>query len=198
MRMKPQIPDETERSPSLSDGELVQAARRGDKRAFVEIVARHEARVRAALARLPETYRLPLILYYREGQSVRAAAEVIGISEDAMKQRLARGREMLREQMTGKIETVLTRTAPNAIFTMAIAAAIGALAAPAAVAGSVFAAASASGASTAATSSTSMLTAMSTSKAFLVATAIVATICVPIGYRIHSGTAPQVTNSGPE
>src|ERR1051326_7134317 len=145
---------------SLSDAELVGAARRGDKRAFVEIVARHQAMVcgialgilgdfaasedagqeafltawrklhelreperlrawlaqiarnaalgqlrqkrghdvleedpeitddspqpdeaaaseeeavlvREALSRLPETYRLPLILYYREGQSVR-------------------------------------------------------------------------------------------------------------------------------
>src|SRR5437879_12686301 len=106
---------------------------------------------------------------------------------------------MLRERMAARIETTLTRTAPTAIFTMTIAAAIGALAAPAAVAGSVFAAASASSAaSTTATSSTSILTAMSTSKAFLVATAAVATICVPIGYRIHTGTVPQVIYGAPE
>ena len=244
--MKLQRPAEPERSASMSDAELVHAARRGDKRAFVEIVARHQAMVcgialgilgdfaasedagqeafltawqkfhelreperlrpwlaqiarnaalgqlrkkrghavlddepgmtdespqpdeaaasqeeaalvRESLSKLPETYRLPLILYYREGQSVRAAAGAIGISEDAVKQRLARGREMLRERIAAKIETTLTRTAPTAIFTMTIAAAIGALAAPAAVAGTVFAAASASGASTAATSSTSIL-----------------------------------------
>src|SRR3989454_6751209 len=159
--MKPQIPGEPERSASMSDAELVHAARRGDKRAFVEIVARHQAMVcgialgilgdfaasedagqeafltawrkihdlreperlrgwlgqiarnaalgqlrrkrghdvledglaitddspqpdeaaaseeeaalvRETLAKLPETYRLPLILYYREGQSGRA------------------------------------------------------------------------------------------------------------------------------
>src|SRR5439155_9295447 len=97
---------------------------------------------------LPETYRLPLILYYREGKSVRAVAEALEISEDAAKQRLARGREMLQERMAGMIEGVLTRTGPSAIFTMAIAAAIGALAAPAAVAASVFTAASAAGSST--------------------------------------------------
>src|SRR5437899_9290164 len=43
--MKPLIPGEPERSASMSDAELVHAARRGDKRAFVEIVARHQAMV---------------------------------------------------------------------------------------------------------------------------------------------------------
>src|SRR5207245_5279808 len=101
------------------------------------------ALVRESLAKLPETYRMPLILFYREGQSVRASAEALGISEDALKQRLARGREMLRERVATRIEATLTRTAPNAIFTMTIAAAIGALLAPRAVAGTVFAATSA-------------------------------------------------------
>src|SRR5205814_2651322 len=36
---------EAEGSATSSDAELVQAARRGDKRAFVEIVARHQAMV---------------------------------------------------------------------------------------------------------------------------------------------------------
>src|SRR5213593_4704683 len=98
------------------------------------------ALVRASLAKLPETYRLPLVLFYREGQSVRAVAVALDISEDAVKQRLARGREMLRDRMSGLIETVLSRTGPTAIFTMTIATAIGALAAPAAVAGTVFSA----------------------------------------------------------
>src|SRR6266436_7855331 len=43
--MKPHTPGETERSASMSDAELVHASRRGDKRAFVEIVARHQAMV---------------------------------------------------------------------------------------------------------------------------------------------------------
>jgi RNA polymerase sigma factor (sigma-70 family) len=140
--------------------------------------------VRDSLAKLPETYRLPLILFYREGQSVRAVAEALDISEDAVKQRLARGREMLRDRMSGVIETVLTRTGPNAVFTMAIAAAIGALAAPAVMAGTVFAAAS----STSTTASTtSLLTLMSTSKTLLITTAAVAVVCIPIGYQLSSG-----------
>src|SRR5438093_5084588 len=43
--MKPHKPDEPEPVASLPDAELVQATRRGDKRAFVEIVARHQAMV---------------------------------------------------------------------------------------------------------------------------------------------------------
>ncbi len=144
------------------------------------------ALVRESLAKLPETYRLPLILFYREGQSVRAVAEALGISEDAVKQRLARGREMLRDRMAGLVESVLTRTGPTAIFTMAIAAAIGALAAPAAVAGSVFATASvAAGTTSSSTASTAtLLTAMSTSKTFLIAAALVTALCVPVGYQM--------------
>ena len=108
--------------------------------------------VRSSLAKLPEQYRLPLILFYREGQSVRAVAETLSLSEDAVKQRLLRGREMLRDEVSGLIETVLTRTRPTAVFTVSVAAAIGALAAPAAIASGVFATTSAAPAATAATS----------------------------------------------
>jgi RNA polymerase sigma factor (sigma-70 family) len=286
-RMKSQRPDGLEGTVSRSDAELVHAARRGDKRAFVEIVARHQAMVcgialgilgdfgasedagqeafltawrkfhdlreperlrawlgqiarnaalgqlrrrrghdaldedlslvdesptpdeaaaseeeaalvRESLSKLPEVHRLPLILYYREGKSVKAVADALGISEDAVKQRLARGREMLRERMAGMVEGVLTRTTPNAIFTMTIAVAIGALAAPAAVAGAAFTAASVAGAGTTtatASSTPSIITVMSTSKSFLVATALIAVVCVPIGYGINSATSSPAGGS---
>ena len=110
------------------------------------------ALVRDALARLPENYRLPLVLFYRENKSIRDVAEALDLSEDAVKQRLSRGREMLRERMEGVLDSVLRRSKPNAIFTVAVAAAIGALAAPAAIAGGAFAAtAHASAAGTSAT-----------------------------------------------
>jgi RNA polymerase sigma factor (sigma-70 family) len=153
------------------------------------------ALVRQSLAKLPETYRLPLILYYREGQSVRAVAEALEISEDAVKQRLARGREMLRERMEGLIEGVLVRTGPSPVFTMAVAAAIGALALPASVSAGVFAgsaAATTTGATTAATTTTSpLLTLMSTSKSLLATALVVAAMCVPVGYSLR----PDVPDS---
>ncbi len=146
------------------------------------------ALVREWLAQLPETYRLPLILYYREGQSVRSVAQTLDLSEDAVKQRLARGRDLLRDRMAGLVETVLARTWPTPVFTMAIAVAIGALAAPAAVAGSVFAAASAGAAAASAppASTTSFLTLMSASKTVLITAAFVALACIPAGYHVRA------------
>src|SRR5258706_8902460 len=45
MGPKPNMSADRDPSASLSDAELVRAARRGEKRAFVEIVARHQAMV---------------------------------------------------------------------------------------------------------------------------------------------------------
>lgn len=161
------------------------------------------ALVRGALAKLPASYRLPLVLYYRQDQSVREVAETLSLSEDAVKQRLARGREMLRERMAGLIETSLRCTQPGAIFTMTIAAAIGALAAPAAIAVSTFAASAAtvSAKSTAslgsaisgstASTTTSLATAMTASKVSLATAALIAAACLPIGYAVHFGTQHQ-------
>jgi len=270
---------EPEGGAATSDVDLVHAARRGDKRAFVEIVARHQAMVcgialgilgdfaasedagqeafltawrkfhdlreparlrawlgqiarnaalghlrrkrghdtledtpelvdespapdeiaaneeeaslvRKSLAKLPETYRMPLILFYREGRSVRAVADSLAISEDAVKQRLARGREMLRDRMSVLIEKVLTRTGPTPIFTMTLAAAIGALVAPAAVAGGAFTAAAAGTTSTAAPSA-SLFTAISASKTMLIIATLAAAVCVPIGYQVRMRSEPH-------
>ncbi|HZR15982.1 MAG TPA: sigma-70 family RNA polymerase sigma factor [Verrucomicrobiae bacterium] len=150
------------------------------------------ALVRESLAKLPETYRLPLVLYYREGKSVRAVAEALGISEDAVKQRLSRGREMCRARLSRVIETVLTRTTPSAVFTMSVAVAIGALAAPSAIASSAFGAGSSIGAASAGSAINPVLTsAMTISKGFLLTTAVVTLICIPIGYRMRAVvTAP--------
>jgi RNA polymerase sigma factor (sigma-70 family) len=81
-----------------------------------------------ALSEIPETYREPLILFYREGQSVERVARALEISSDAAKQRLARGRLMLKEQVAAFVETALTRSRPGAAFTVAVLAALPALA----------------------------------------------------------------------
>src|SRR6185437_14406254 len=51
-----------------------------------------EAIVWSALEKLSETYREPLVLFYREEQSVARVAEALELSPDAVKQRLSRGR----------------------------------------------------------------------------------------------------------
>ncbi|MGI5819576.1 MAG: RNA polymerase sigma factor [Armatimonadota bacterium] len=50
-----------------------------------------------ALATLPETYRLPLALFYLEDASVAEVADALGISQGAARVRLHRGREQIRD-----------------------------------------------------------------------------------------------------
>lgn len=55
-----------------------------------------ETAVTQTLARLPENYRIPLLLYSHEGFSVREIAQILQISEGAVKNRLYRALEMFR------------------------------------------------------------------------------------------------------
>src|SRR4051812_44376579 len=55
----------------------------------VAMTREEEALVWSALQGLEESYREPLVLFYQEGQSVAAVAEALGISIDAVKQRLS-------------------------------------------------------------------------------------------------------------
>jgi zinc protease len=88
------------------------------------ISAEEERIVWGALENLGETYREPLVLFYREGQSVARVAEDLGLSEDAVKQRLSRGREMLRAQVAAVIEGTLRRSRPGPVFTATVMAAL--------------------------------------------------------------------------
>ncbi|KAB2642431.1 MAG: sigma-70 family RNA polymerase sigma factor [Verrucomicrobia bacterium] len=77
-----------------------------------------------ALERVPELYREPLVLYYREHRSVEHVAVALEISEDAVKQRLARGRKILQEQVLSFVETALSRSTPGHAFTLGVLAAL--------------------------------------------------------------------------
>jgi len=77
-----------------------------------------------ALAGLPELYREPMVLFYREQQSVNEVATGLDLSQDVVRQRLSRGRAMLREEMMALIESKLTRSRPGAAFTMGVLAAL--------------------------------------------------------------------------
>ena len=69
--------------------------------------AETEQVVRDALARIPDGYREALVLFYREGCSVREVADVLGISEAAALQRLTRGRLHLADGVTDLVERSL-------------------------------------------------------------------------------------------
>ncbi len=94
-----------------------------------------EAILWRSLERIPELYREPLILFYREHRSVEHVAGVLELSEDAVKQRLSRGRKLLQEEVQAFVENTLRRTAPGPGFSMAVLAVLPAVAAPAATAG---------------------------------------------------------------
>ena len=69
--------------------------------------AQAERVVGDALARVPDTYRDVLVLYYREQRSIRDVARALDISESAALQRLARGRQYLADGVTSLVETSL-------------------------------------------------------------------------------------------
>ncbi len=77
-----------------------------------------------SLEKIPEIYREPLVLFYREQQSIEAVAQNLELSEDAVKQRLSRGRKMLHEQVLAFVEGALEKTAPGKHFTLGVVAAL--------------------------------------------------------------------------
>ncbi len=77
-----------------------------------------------SLERIPEIYREPLVLFYREHQSIEAVAQNLELTEDAVKQRLSRGRKMLQERVLAFVEGALTRTNPGKAFTVDVLAAL--------------------------------------------------------------------------
>ena len=109
-----------------------------------------EAILWRALERIPVIYREPLILFYREHQSVEQVAQGLELSTDAVKQRLARGRKMLQENIAGFVEGALQRTGPGKTFTVGVLAALPVFAAGSAMGATIGAAGVAVKASTAA------------------------------------------------
>jgi RNA polymerase sigma factor (sigma-70 family) len=93
------------------------------------------------LSELPQPYRETMVLYYRQGQSTAAVALAMETTEDAVRQRLARGRQMLREQVGQTLERNLARSAPGPAFALVVLAALPALAPEAAKAATLAAAA---------------------------------------------------------
>lgn len=76
------------------------------------------------LSGLPEVYREPMVLFYRQNESIPEVAEVLEISEEAVRQRLARGRALLNEQVVKVIQSGLRRSGPADTFASAVIAAL--------------------------------------------------------------------------
>ena len=87
-----------------------------------------------SLEKIPELYREPLILFYREHRSIENVAAELELSEDAVKQRLSRGRKLLQEGIEEFVEKALRCTAPTPAFSNAVLAALPLAGGPATVA----------------------------------------------------------------
>ena len=83
-----------------------------------------EAILWRVLEALPRAYRDPLVLFYRNGGSAVEVADALGLSEDAVRQRLTRGRALLNERVTRLVESGLRRSNPTKAFTLAVLAAL--------------------------------------------------------------------------
>ena len=139
------------------------------------------------LERLPEKYRTPLVLFYREDQSVAAVAEALGLSKDATKQRLKRGRDELRDQVESTLSKTLRRTAPTAVFTASVVTAISALTPATATAAAGL---SLSSVTTSSGAASTTVAAMNTSKLSLTAAALIGLVAIPAGYGVGGLLAP--------
>ena len=83
----------------------------------VQAVSREEEAILwRSLEKIPENYREPLVLFYREHKSIEHVAAELELSEDVVKQRLSRGRKLLQEEVQAFVENTLRRTAPGEAF----------------------------------------------------------------------------------
>lgn len=106
--------------------DLLAAAADPRPNAIEELVAAEERSALAqAIDELPAGSREVVVLYYREGRSAAQVAELLDMSEDAVKQRLSRARTRLRDTLLRQV----SETAPTAAFTATVLTAIS-LAAP--------------------------------------------------------------------
>lgn len=91
----------------------------------LEMVRKEQAELLwSTLEKIPVKYREPIVLFYREGSSLDAVAVQLGLSKDATKQRLSRGRKMLKAELEHQLEEFLNETQPSSHFCAAVIATI--------------------------------------------------------------------------
>jgi hypothetical protein len=65
-----------------------------------------------------------LILFYRGNDSVETVAQALQLSEEAVRQRLSRGRKLLEERVAAFVEGALRQSAPGHSFTLGVMSAL--------------------------------------------------------------------------
>ena len=72
------------------------------------------------ISSLPEDSREILLLFYREGQSSQQVADLLGMSDAAVRKRLSRARATVREELLNRFGDFARATAPGAAFAMIV------------------------------------------------------------------------------
>ena len=89
---------------------------------LVSLETRHL--VATTIERLPVDAREVVTLYYREGRSITQVADLLGLSEPAVRQRLSRARARLRDDLLEHAGDGFRASAPGAAFVAGVAAAL--------------------------------------------------------------------------
>ncbi|WP_345778849.1 RNA polymerase sigma factor [Pseudoxanthomonas sp. LH2527] len=91
-----------------------------------------ECAAREVIAMLPEESREVLLLYYREGQRSRQVAALLGITDAAVRKRLSRARQYVREELMARFGEFARASAPSAAFASGVLGMLAVAAPPAA------------------------------------------------------------------
>jgi RNA polymerase sigma factor (sigma-70 family) len=103
---------------------------------FEQLLDHEQQRVAADLiSALPDESREVLLLYYREGQSSRQVALLLGLSDAAVRKRLSRARQVVREDLLARFGEFAQASAPALAFTTMVATALTVASPPAAATG---------------------------------------------------------------
>jgi len=78
--------------------------------------AEEELAAEDIISSLPEDARETLLLYYREGQSSQQVADLLGLSDAAVRKRLSRARATVRDEMLRRFGDFARSSAPGAAF----------------------------------------------------------------------------------
>ncbi len=85
----------------------------------------HELAAAELIAALPEDGRETLLLFYREGQSSQQVAALLGLTDTAVRKRLSRARQQVRDELIRRFGEFARSSSPTAAFTAAVVTGLG-------------------------------------------------------------------------
>ncbi len=116
---------------------MAMAADPGPQPMHLVLDGEREAAAAELIAALPEDSREALVLFYREGQSSQQVALLLGITDAAVRKRLSRARQQVRDDLLRRFGEFARDSAPGAAFTTVVVGGLGVAAKPASAAAAV-------------------------------------------------------------